>query len=109
MIKSHILTCPACNKTLRKHTNNNYSIEKTCSNKHHIIVWTFNDWHELVHISLRAKNLNGNMFVWNFINKTLYVHSIDGKSKPHKLPWLEPDFYLYEKLIKKLNIYVLFL
>jgi len=108
MIKAHILSCPVCDKTLRKHNSNAYSIEKTCSNKHHIIVFSFNDWDELVHISLRAKNLNGNMFVWNFVNKTLYVHSIDGKTKPHELPWFEPDFYLYEKLIHKLKIYVTF-
>ncbi|MFA6609043.1 MAG: hypothetical protein WCT07_04015 [Candidatus Paceibacterota bacterium] len=106
MIKTHILTCPICDKTLRRE-GGFYEIKKTCSNKHHVFVMNFNDWDTLLSVSLMAKALRGNKFIWDFQQKTLRVERIDGKSS-HELPWFEPDFYLYEKLIQKLNVYVTF-
>ncbi len=107
MIKANLLTCPICDKTLRTSQSNYYKQEKICSNKHHIIVFTFNDWDDLLSISLRAKDLHGNNFTWLFKIKKLIVERLDGKSS-YELPWFEPDFYLYEKLAQKLNTYVIF-
>ena len=107
MIKAHILACPICDKYLRKTDHNSGEIRKTCSNKHHIFIMNINDWDDLLSVSLLSSELHGNKFTWNCVNQILVVERLDGKSS-YNLPWFEPDFYLYNKLIHKLNVYVTF-
>lgn len=107
MIKDHIVSCPICDKILQRRENTWLYIDKSCNNRHHNLTIRHTESGDLAVIELSVKDLKRQLIKWNFANKTLTI--IDLKTTNiSKLPWFEPDLYLYEQLIKKLKTYIVF-
>ena len=108
MLKCHILSCPICDKLLKLDDMAGGQIIKSCKTKNHTFEMLYHsEWDEIISVSFQSKKSKNNTFLWFFIKKELSVTN-DITLAYHVLPWIEPDFYNYEPLIKKLNIYVLF-
>jgi len=109
MIKSNIVSCPICDGVLSKETHR-YLDEtiKTCSCKHHIFKLKIGYWGDIMDVTLQAQDLHKNRFIWNYREKTLFVSDFKSNRRTI-LPWFEPDFYMFESLVDKLNTYMLFI
>lgn len=108
MIKDHIVSCPICDKILQRRENTWLYIDKSCNSRHHNLTIRHSDSGDLTAIELGSdKDLKNQLVKWNYANKTITVINLRTNSAS-RIPWFEPDLYLYEQLIKKLKTYIVF-
>lgn len=105
--------CPACGDNYKfeysKFQGKEY-LHRSCSNKLNHKLWIFEDqeFNEILSITIQH---NCFWFTWEQ-TKYLMVQLIPSKNnnnpESHLLPYFEPDFSNYPKLLEKLKTYLIF-
>lgn len=109
------IDCPICGDTLLTTydplLNGLERLTKTCKSKlNHILEFkAYDNSHDIVQSVIARFNDLTAIWMWNNnVNNTIWLHN-KGKIGHTKIPFFEPDFSDYQKLIQKLKTYQTFL
>lgn len=108
-------TCPICdepvmNKFKETYDKNRFALEKTCDKKlDHIFFCASQkaDENEVFTVSISIRNKDEFSVAWYPTKKEVWVSNNRGTGRT-SLPYFEPDFSNFKKLITKIKTYLVF-
>ncbi len=104
--------CPCCKGPLRNDFTATDSLIKTCDKRidHKFVCYSHkNTGYDIVHkATLLIDSTSRIEACWWFYPKEFAIYNLNDLKKVQWMPWFEPDFSNYKKLMEKVKTYILF-